>query len=90
MFNNVELADGQTLKIAELRSADGGADYQLRPSRISQDFPGSRLFVSDPMTVGGFRRNQSVAYSFGGVTFEPRPGLCWKHTTNRTPRGGGN
>ncbi|MBD3386424.1 site-specific DNA-methyltransferase [candidate division KSB1 bacterium] len=34
----------------------------------------------DPLTSGGFRKNQSIKYNFQGYGFAPKKGNCWKAT----------
>ena len=82
-FNYVELADGTELPIGDL-AAHGKTegDYINEPLRIYDDFPGARIFAPNPLTSGGYRKNQSHKYLFKGREFDPgiERGSCWKHT----------
>ena len=80
-FNYVELPSGEEIGISEL-SAKSKADYIREPHRLVEDFPGARIFAPNPLTSGGFRRNQSLKYTFQGREFDPgiSSGSCWKHT----------
>jgi adenine-specific DNA-methyltransferase len=83
MFNYVELADGEISTISQLEKQSGnGNDYANNPAKLFLDFPGSRLFSSNDLTVGGTRKNQSVLFSYRGKTYDPgiERGTCWKHT----------
>jgi adenine-specific DNA-methyltransferase len=82
-FNYVELPSGEEIPITELSAQRGnGADYMKEPRQIFADFPGARVFAPNPLTSGGFRKNQSVTYKFRGREFDPgiAAGSCWKHT----------
>ena len=45
-----------------------------------REFPGARLFVANPLTSGGLRRNQSLPFRFRDREFHPGEGACWKTT----------
>jgi len=62
-------------------------DYRLSPKRLLTDFPGARLFRSNPLTSGGVRTNQSLPFVLFGREFNPGAGNCWKATV-RNPEGG--
>jgi adenine-specific DNA-methyltransferase len=85
-FRYVQLADGKELTLKELgdssENQNGGKDYFQDPAQVLNDFPGARLFASENLTSGGFRKNQSVIYKFRGRDFDPgiARGNCWKHT----------
>jgi len=80
-FKFVELPDGRDVSIAELRAPDGTErDYRFRPQSIFDDYPGARLYRSNPLTSGGLRKNQSVPYEYKGRIYSPGPGRCWKTT----------
>ncbi len=80
-FKFVELPDGRELPIADLRAPDGTErDYRLNPKRLFDDYPGARLYRSNPLTSGGVRKNQSLPYVFRGKTYSPGAGRCWKTT----------
>lgn len=55
----------------------------LRAADVLERYPESQLFMSDNLTVGGFRTNQSQLYVFRKK--ERDPGLkinrCWMHTS---------
>jgi hypothetical protein len=42
----------------------------------------ARLFASNPLTAGGYRKNQSLKFVYQGREFDPgiERGSCWKHT----------
>jgi adenine-specific DNA-methyltransferase len=81
VFRYVELTDGREITLKEL-SDEAGYDYRRSPRRVETDFPGARLFASENLTSGGFRRTQSVVYVFEGVPYDPgiAKGNCWKHS----------
>jgi adenine-specific DNA-methyltransferase len=80
-FRYVELADGRELTIGDL-GQETGVDYRQSLDRLEADFPGAKLFASENLTSGGFRRTQSVKYTFRGNTYDPgiAKGNCWKHS----------
>lgn len=80
-FRLVELPDGRELTIKAL-SDEMGVDYIEKPERLLTDYPGSRLFTSENLTSGGYRRTQSVIYNYEGRPFDPgiAKGNCWKHS----------
>ena len=82
-FNYVELPDGEDLPISELVSGKTPiVDYVREPQRIFEDFPGARVFAPNPLTSGGYRKNQSHIYRYKNRDFDPgiARGSCWKHT----------
>jgi len=80
-YKFVELPDGRECLIAELPSPDGAEkDYRTNPRQLFRDYPGARLFRSNPLTSGGVRKNQSLPYSFKGKTYSPGERNCWKTT----------
>lgn len=83
MFNYVELSNGETFTVAQLEKKSGnGTDYANNPAKLFADFPGSRLFSSNDLTIGGTRKNQSVPFVYRGTSYDPgiKRGTCWKHT----------
>jgi adenine-specific DNA-methyltransferase len=80
-FGFVEFPDGRVATLDNL-STEKGFDYSENPRRLRSDFPDARFFDSKDLTVGGYRKNQSVLFEFRGRTFDPGidRGLCWKHT----------
>ena len=80
-FRYVELPDGREITITDL-SEESGVDYRNSIDRLESDFPGSKLFASENLTSGGFRRTQSVKYKFRGTDYDPgiAKGNCWKHS----------
>lgn len=80
-FKIVELPDGSEISLSELSKAKE-KDYQSTPGQFFADFPGARLFASENLTSGGYRRTQSVIYQFRGRPFDPgiAKGNCWKHS----------
>jgi adenine-specific DNA-methyltransferase len=80
-FKGVELPDGQEFPVSQLPDPTGTPrDYRLNPRQIFLDHPGARLFRSNPLTSGGFRKNQSLPYTYAGRPFFPGEGRCWKTT----------
>jgi adenine-specific DNA-methyltransferase len=80
-YKFVELRDGQEYLITELLSPDGAEkDYRTNPRQLFKDYPGARLFRSNPLTSGGVRKNQSLPYTFQGKTYSPGERNCWKTT----------
>lgn len=91
IFRYVELADGRELTLADL-SEESGIDYRREVSRLFTDFPRAKLFASENLTSGGYRRTQSVLYKYQETDFDPgiAKGNCWKHsaiTDDGTPSG---
>jgi adenine-specific DNA-methyltransferase len=83
-FRYVELADGTEITIADLEKREQKPKryYRDDPSRILKDFPAARIFKSENITSGGFRKNQSVVFRYKGKSYDPgiAKGNCWKHT----------
>jgi adenine-specific DNA-methyltransferase len=82
-FRYIELPDGRELTLVELtREMKNQCDYSERPDLAVKDFPGARLFKSENLTSGGYRRTQSVKYKYRGRVFDPgiSKGNCWKHS----------
>jgi adenine-specific DNA-methyltransferase len=90
-FRYVELPDGRELTLTEL-GKETGFDYRQAIDQLGKDFPGAKLFASENLTSGGFRRTQSVKYTFRDIPYDPgiEKGNCWKHsaiTDDGTPCG---
>jgi adenine-specific DNA-methyltransferase len=86
-YKFVELSDGRETLISELRNPKGELfDYVTNPKKIFEDYPGARLYRSNPLTSGGERKNQSLPYIYQGKSYSPGAGNCWK-TTVRTDDG---
>ena len=82
-FNHVELQNGEDLSLSELAKRKGkSANYYIDPQILLNEFPGAKLFAPNPLTSGGYRKNQSIVYNFRGRSFDPglSRGNCWKHT----------
>lgn len=80
-FKQVELRDGREFTIDALPGPDGELrDYRLNPRQLFRDHPGARLFTTDNLTSGGTRPNQSLPYTYKGVTYQPGANNCWKTT----------
>jgi adenine-specific DNA-methyltransferase len=81
MFRYVQLPDGRELTLSDL-SNEKDVDYRMFPRRIEADFRGAKLFASENLTSGGYRRTQSVLYAYKGVKYDPgiAKGNCWKHS----------
>ena len=83
-FRYVELADGTEITISDLEKREGKPRryYRDDPQRIIKDFPRARVFKSENITSGGFRKNQSVIFHYKGKPYDPgiSKGNCWKHT----------
>jgi adenine-specific DNA-methyltransferase len=82
-FRNVELPDERELTLTQLsKESTRGVDYASNPSLALKDFPGARIFTSENLTSGGYRRTQSVIFSFRGRPYDPgiSKGNCWKHS----------
>jgi adenine-specific DNA-methyltransferase len=80
-FRYVELSDGEEITIADLGKRDE-ENYRLHLGRLFEKYPKARLFASENLTSGGFRRTQSVIFKFNGCEFDPgiEKGNCWKHS----------
>jgi adenine-specific DNA-methyltransferase len=83
-FRYVEMADGTEITIADLekREEKPRRYYRDDPQRILTEFPGARIFKSENVTSGGYRKNQSVIFHYKGRGYDPgiAKGNCWKHT----------
>ena len=83
-FRYVELSDGEETTLAELEKREQRSSryYRDQPERLFAEHPAARLFTSENLTAGGFRKNQSVVFTYQGDTFDPgiSRGNCWKHT----------
>jgi len=86
-FRWVELPGGREFPLSALPDPEGlERDYRLNPKQLFKDYPGARLFRSNPLTSGGERKNQSLPYLFQGKEYSPGRGNCWK-TTVKTDDG---
>src|ERR1019366_5959807 len=79
------------LTLTEL-GKETGFDYRQAIDQLGKDYPGAKLFASENLTSGGFRRTQSVKYTFRDIPYDPgiEKGNCWKHsaiTDDGTPSG---
>jgi len=82
-FRNVDLSDGRELTLRELSEMnENGIDYAEEPQKVLKDYPGARIFKSENLTSGGYRKNQSVVFRYKGKDYDPglAKGNCWKHT----------
>jgi adenine-specific DNA-methyltransferase len=83
-FRYVEMPDGTEITIAGLEKRDSKPKRHYRddPERILKEYPGARVFKSENLTSGGFRKNQSVIFNFKGKPYDPgiAKGNCWKHS----------
>jgi len=93
-FRYIEMPDGTEITFTELEKREGKPKryYRDEPARVLKDFPGARVFKSENITSGGFRKNQSVIFNYKGRKFDPglAKGNCWKHTAvpeNGSPSG---
>jgi adenine-specific DNA-methyltransferase len=77
-FTLIEI-DGKLISLAKLPGGDSG-DSRRSPRKALMEHPGSRLVRSDPLTSGGERANQSLPFTWNGVTKDPKRGNSWKHT----------
>ena len=83
-FRHVELPDGDVTTFAKLEKRENRPDryYRDHPDRVLSEHPGARIFTSENITAGGFRKNQSRIFTYRGRDFDPgiSKGNCWKHT----------
>lgn len=83
-FRYVEMPDGAEITIADLEKREQKPKryYRDDPPRILKDFPAARIFKSENITSGGFRKNQSVIFKYKEKSYDPgiAKGNCWKHT----------
>lgn len=79
-FNLVELEDGTDIPLRTLLKDDEGLGEGAL--RVTSENIGARLFASNPLTSGGFRKNQSLKFSYQNKEYDPgiERGSCWKHT----------
>jgi adenine-specific DNA-methyltransferase len=79
-FNIVELDSKEDAPLSDLLEADERPIDAFQ--RILRTRRSARLFASNPLTSGGFRRNQSLKFRYKGRDFDPgiARGSCWKHT----------
>ena len=78
-FPFVELSSGERLRVSDLEDRDGD-HYSGDLGALEHRHPGARLFATNPLKSGGYRRKQSVDFKFRGKVFPIKPGQCWKHT----------
>ncbi len=80
-FRYVELPGGEEVTLTDLGKRDEQS-YRSHLGRLFEKHPDARLFASENLTSGGFRRTQSVVYRYRGVAFDPgiEKGNCWKHS----------
>ena len=83
-FRYVEMTDGSEITIADLEKRDGKPKrfYRDDPQLVLKEYPGARIFKSENLTSGGFRKNQSLIFKYKGKPYDPgiNKGNCWKHT----------
>jgi len=83
-FRYVEMPDETEITITDLEKRDSKPKryYRDDPQRILKEYPGARVFKSENLTSGGFRKNQSVIFNFKGKPYDPgiAKGNCWKHS----------
>ena len=78
-FPFVELDTGERMRLARLADIDG-TDYVAQPDQVATAHPGARLFAANPLKSGGYRRKQSINFTFQGRVFPIKPEQSWKHT----------
>lgn len=80
-YSLVRLKNGAEFPLAKCPDPKGDLrSYKDDIAQLFKDHPGAQLFASNPLTSGGFRKNQSLSYEFKGKTFDPGSGNCWKTT----------
>ena len=83
-FRHVEFPDGAVTTLAKLEKMEDRPHrfYRDHPDRVLSEHPGTRIFKSENLTAGGFRKNQSRIFTYRGRDFDPgiSKGNCWKHT----------
>jgi adenine-specific DNA-methyltransferase len=83
-FRYVEMSDGTEITIADLEQRDRRPKryYRDDPQRVLKEYPRARIFKSENLTSGGFRKNQSLIFQYKGKSYDPgiAKGNCWKHT----------
>jgi adenine-specific DNA-methyltransferase len=79
-FNIVELGPRKDVPLNSLLRP--GEQRETGVLRIFEENRAARLFASNPLTSGGYRKNQSLKFSYQGREFDPgiARGSCWKHT----------
>jgi len=79
-FDNIELPNGDVAKLSSY--AADGEEPLATAERLITKYPEARLFASNPLTSGGYRKNQSLIFEYEGRKFDPglEKGNCWKHT----------
>lgn len=78
-FPFVELGDGTRISIAELEKRDG-LSYRTQVREFRDKYPDAKPFALNPLKSGGYRKNQSLPFSYAGRTFPIGANQCWKHT----------
>ena len=78
-FPFVELSSGERLRVRDLEDCDDER-YAGDLSALERRHPGARLFATNPLKSGGYRRKQSIDFKFRDKVFPIRSGQCWKHT----------
>lgn len=74
IYVDKQLEDDTSYDRAELPTGE-----EVEPSPAAA-IAGAALFVANPLTSGGDRRNQSLPFEFCGRPFTPGTGNCWKTT----------
>ncbi|MGO8236090.1 site-specific DNA-methyltransferase [Rhizobium ruizarguesonis] len=72
---------GQDLSFDELSAVTGVSGLESARDVISK-VPDAKIYTSSDLTVGGFRSNQSLKYTFRGRARDPglSKNRCWMHT----------
>ena len=57
--------DGTEITITDLEKRDGKLKryYRDDPQLVLNEYPGARIFKSENLTSGGFRKNQSLTFN---------------------------
>jgi adenine-specific DNA-methyltransferase len=78
-FPFAELANGRRVRVSELSEEDD-QPYLRDFSSFKKRYPTAKLFAANPLKSGGYRRQQSLDFTFQDRIFPIKPGQCWKHT----------
>ena len=85
-FPFVQFSDGTRKRVSDVQQTSSHSESRLDMFLGESN---AKLFAANPLKSGGFRRKQSLDFTFQGRVFPIRPGQCWKHTVieddERTP-----
>ena len=82
-FSQTRAEGRDDISLAQLAKKDDvGTLYKIKPLLVQEKYEGRKLFTSENITAGGYRKNQSHLLTYCGNEYDPglKRGNCWKHT----------